>query len=71
MVITGVKIFSATKAAEREGLGERLTTWLKATKANVVRTDVLQSSDSQFHCLTFAVFYSGELAPVPPRQERD
>ena len=29
MQFTGVKVFSATKAKEREELGERITQWLR------------------------------------------
>ena len=56
---SGVKVFSATKARERESLGERITEWLSATskKYEVVNTVVTQSSDREFHCLTITVFY--------------
>ena len=53
-----VKVFSATRAAEREGLGERVTTWLgEHPEVTVVDTQVRQSSDQQFHCLSIVVFY--------------
>lgn len=56
---SGVKVFSATKARERESLGERITDWLDANakKLEVVETVVTQSSDREFHCLTITVFY--------------
>jgi len=56
---SGVKVFSATKAREREMLGERITEWMSANakKYEVVDTVVTQSSDREFHCLTITVFY--------------
>ena len=55
----GVKVFSATKARERENLGERITDWLDANlkRYDLVDTIVTQSSDREFHCLTITVFY--------------
>lgn len=56
--ITGVKVFSATKARERDDLGERITEWIRShSDYEVVDKVVTQSSDSQFHCLTITVFY--------------
>jgi len=58
MNFDGVKVFSATKAKERELLGERLTEWLSANPAlDVTDTIVTQSSDNEFHCLTITVFF--------------
>lgn len=55
---TGVKVFSATKAKERESLGEAITQWLRSTQnIDLVNTVVTQSSDREFHCLTITVFY--------------
>jgi hypothetical protein len=52
-----VSVFSATKAAEREKLGEKVTTWLRGhADHDVVKTVVRQSSDSEFHCLTIILF---------------
>lgn len=63
MKFDGVKVFSATKARERESLGERLTEWLDKNPQNkVVDTVVTQSSDQEFHCLTITVFYQTESA---------
>lgn len=54
----GARVFSATKALEREGLGNKLTDWLEANPdKEVVDTVVRQSSDRQFHCLSIIVFY--------------
>ena len=55
---TGVKVFSATKAKEREELGETVTRWLQSNPAvEVVDRVVSQSSDDEFHCLTIVLFY--------------
>lgn len=55
---TGAKVFSATKAREREDLGTGLTAWLAAhPNIEVVNTVVRQSSDNEFHCLSIIVFY--------------
>ena len=58
MYVTGVKVFSATKAKEREGLGEQVTRWIRNNpNAEIVDKIVTQSSDSEFHCLTITLFY--------------
>jgi len=58
MQFTGVKVFSATKARDREELGESVTRWLQANAdLEIVDRVVAQSSDSEFHCLTIIVFY--------------
>jgi hypothetical protein len=55
---SGVKIFSATKAKEREELGESITRWLRSNADfEVVDRVVRQSSDNEFHCLTIILFY--------------
>jgi hypothetical protein len=52
-----VQVFSATKARERESLGERITAWLGARpQATIVDKAVMQSSDAEFHCLTIVLF---------------
>jgi hypothetical protein len=58
MDFTGVKVFSATKAKEREELGETITRWLRSNPGlEVVDRVVTQSSDNEFHCLTLVIFY--------------
>ncbi len=58
MSFSGVKVFSATKAREREEISERINDWLAANKNfEVVDKVVTQSSDREFHCLTITVFY--------------
>lgn len=54
----GVKVFSATKAREREELGETVTKWIRENPRNrITRKCVTQSSDREFHCLTITLFY--------------
>jgi hypothetical protein len=58
MQFTGVKVFSATKAKEREELGETITRWLQANAdLEIVDRVVSQSSDNEFHCLSIVLFY--------------
>jgi hypothetical protein len=57
-MFTGVKVFSATKAKEREELGENVTRWMKSNAdLDIVDRVVTQSSDNEFHCLTVILFY--------------
>ncbi len=57
-MFTGAKVFSATKAKERDELGETLTRWLTANPdVEIVDKVVTQSSDREFHCLTITIFY--------------
>jgi hypothetical protein len=54
----GVKVFTATKAREREGLGELITSWIRDNdRKTIVDKTITQSSDSEFHCLTITLFY--------------
>lgn len=54
----GAKVFTATKAKERDELGEAVTRWLAANpNAKVIDKVVTQSSDSEFHCLSITLFY--------------
>ena len=66
MGFTGVKVFSATKAREREELGENVTRWM-AAHPGVRVTDKIetQSSDREFHYLTITLFYRHEDAERP------
>jgi hypothetical protein len=57
-MFTGVKVFSATKAKEREELGDTITRWLKSNaELEIVDRVVRQSSDNEFHCFTVVLFY--------------
>ncbi|MCU0913006.1 MAG: hypothetical protein MUC88_00410 [Planctomycetes bacterium] len=51
-----IKVFSATKARDREQLGQRVADWLGSWGGSIVDTRVLQSSDREFHCLSIIVF---------------
>lgn len=52
-----VRVFSGTRAREREALGERATAWLRANPGwEPRRAEVRQSSDRGFHCLTIVLF---------------
>jgi len=58
VTFSGVKVFSATKAKERDELGETVTRWLRANAdLEVVDRVVSQSSDDEFHCLSIVLFY--------------
>jgi hypothetical protein len=59
-MVSGVKVFTATKARDREALGDLVTNWLRNNpQAQVVDKIVTQSSDREFHCLTITLFCSG------------
>lgn len=63
MGFNGVKVFSATKAKDREELGEHITRWIRANPdCQVLEKVVTQSSDSEFHCITITLFYRHEAA---------
>jgi hypothetical protein len=54
----GVKVFSTTLARDRDALSERITSWIQANPhLDIVDKVVTQSSDKEFHCLTFTFFY--------------
>lgn len=54
----GVKVFSATKARDRDDLGTKVTEWLRQNpKVVLVDKVVKQSSDNEFHCLSITLFY--------------
>jgi hypothetical protein len=52
-----VKVFSVTKAREREAIGDHVTAWIAANPAwRVVNTIVALSSDARFHCFSIVLF---------------
>jgi len=54
----GVKVFTATKAKDREALGDAVTNWLRDNpNIKIIERTVTQSSDAQFHCLTITLLY--------------
>lgn len=54
----GLKVFAATKAREREFLGETITDWIRThPEFEVFDKIVTQSSDAEFHCLAITLAY--------------
>jgi hypothetical protein len=52
-----VKVFTATKAKDREAIGEQVTAWLAARPGlQLLKSIVAQSSDAEFHCLSIVLF---------------
>lgn len=57
-MFAGVKVFSATKAKDREVLGLMIGQWLEANEGfEIIDRVVRQSSDNEFHCLSIILFY--------------
>lgn len=55
---SGIKVFTATKAREREELGELASAWLRThPEFEIVDKTVTQSSDREYHCLSITLFY--------------
>jgi hypothetical protein len=51
-----VKVFSATKARDREALGEVITAWIANNPGiRLLKTFVVLSSDSEYHCLSIVL----------------
>lgn len=54
----GLKVFSATKARDREVLGEAITDWIRRhPQLEIFDKIVTQSSDAEYHCLAITIFY--------------
>lgn len=52
-----VKVFSTTKPKDRDGLGERVTAWLREhPDVTILQTDVCLTSDRRYHCLSILLF---------------
>jgi hypothetical protein len=65
----GVKVFSATRARDREHLGEMITDWIRAhPEHEIVGKIVTQSSDAKFHCI--AITFVFRVSDTPGRSER-
>jgi hypothetical protein len=54
--LVGMKVFSATKKADRDRLGEVVTEFLHAVRDVEVTAKVLQSSDASFHCISIVLW---------------
>ena len=64
--MNGLVVFTATKAKEREALGERITEWLRSYPPKEIHDiQVTQSSDEEFHCLTITILYSEKVDSAP------
>ena len=51
-----VKVFSATKAKDRELLGDRVTAWIaEHREVQILNTIVALTSDLHFHCLSIVM----------------
>lgn len=67
----GIKVFSATKARDREFLGEVITDWIRAhPEYQIIDKVVTQSSDAEFHCLTITLVYSQPAVDRKPVVDR-
>jgi hypothetical protein len=55
---TACKTFTATRHADREALGDRVTAWLREhPTVHVCQAVVTQSSDAAYHCISITVLY--------------
>lgn len=54
----GLRVFSATKARDREVIGDAITSWIRShPDYRLIDKVVLQSSDASFHCLTIVLLF--------------
>jgi hypothetical protein len=54
----GLKIFSATKARDRDTLGETITDWIRThPELEIMDKVITQSSDAEFHCIAITILY--------------
>ncbi len=66
----GLKVFAATKAREREFLGETITDWIRThPEFEVFDKIVTQSSDAEFHCLAITIVFHVRERLQPTHQE--
>jgi hypothetical protein len=66
--ISQFKVFSATRAREREELGDRVTAWIQANPGlDILQTVVSLSSDSEFHCLSLVLICAERRAAATGR----
>lgn len=52
-----VKVWSVTRAKDREALGDKITEWLRDSRVVPTRTFVVQSSDRAYHCISVVMLY--------------
>lgn len=61
MNFDGMMMLSASKHAEREKMGAEVTAWRQRNPTlEIVDVRTLQSSDSEFHCVTIIIFYKNK-----------
>jgi hypothetical protein len=54
----GLKVFSATKARDRDTLGETITDWIRThPELEIMDKVITQSSDAEFHCIAITILY--------------
>jgi len=52
-----VKVFSATKAKDRQAIGDQVTLWIADNPSvRIVKTVVSLTSDMKFHCYSIVLF---------------
>lgn len=62
---SAVKVFSSTLARDREVMGDRISQWLREhPELTPVETQVTQSSDREYHCLTVTLFLEGDASKL-------
>lgn len=66
----GLKVFSATKARDRDVLGETITNWIRThPEFELIDKIVTQSSDDEFHCLSITIVFSVRERAMPSRED--
>lgn len=66
-----MKVFSVTRARERELFGETVTDWIRAhPEIEVFDKIVTQTSDREFHCLCITLFFRQVAAPTATKKRR-
>lgn len=60
---SAVKVFSSTLARDREVVGERISQWLRE-HPELTETEVTQTSDREYHCLTVTLFLQGDVTKL-------
>lgn len=61
MDFDGMEIFSGSKHTERKEMGASVTAWRRNNPdVSIVEVRTLQSSDSEFHCVTIIIFYKNK-----------
>lgn len=61
----GVKVFSATRRAERERLSDAVAVWLEGCpQVRITQMVVTHSGDAPFQCTAVTVFYWEPLSAV-------